>query len=388
MKAVRWPWKSTDYPHLEAWLKANEKPLALAVEATKQPDYFHSIVSSRKTKNRHLMSGASSPAHSKYQEIANALTTRAMLRISNGKLDDAWQDLLACHRLGRLIGRGATLFEALLGFAIDTIANKATLAYLDRVPLSAKELQTCLKDLQNLPPLSPLAEKVDLTERLILLDMFQLVRRGDPVIGEFFFDVSDPEAKKALEKIDWATTLRRTNKWFDRTAAVLRLKDRAEREKELAQIAADFDAMKKEAPPDAPKAWLSERRPEEIAQAVADIVISPFNLPAAAHKMQRSFDRCEQIQRNLEIAFALAAYRSDAGRYPDKLNDLAPKYLATVPDDIFAGKPLIYRITDKGHLLYSVGLNGKDDEGRSEADDPPGDDIAVRMPLAEPKQKK
>jgi hypothetical protein len=31
--------------------------------------------------------------------------------------------------------------------------------------------------------------------------------------------------------------------------------------------------------------------------------------------------------------------------------------------------------------LYSVGLNGKDDGGRSYGHDPPGDDLAVRMPL-------
>jgi hypothetical protein len=43
---------------------------------------------------------------------------------------------------------------------------------------------------------------------------------------------------------------------------------------------------------------------------------------------------------------------------------------------------------NKGYLLYSVGVNGKDDGGRQFDDDPPGDDLSVRMPLPELKRKK
>ena len=41
---------------------------------------------------------------------------------------------------------------------------------------------------------------------------------------------------------------------------------------------------------------------------------------------------------------------------------------------------MIYRPAEKGYLLYSVGVNGLDDGGRSYGDDPPGDDLVVRMP--------
>ncbi len=74
--------------------------------------------------------------------------------------------------------------------------------------------------------------------------------------------------------------------------------------------------------------------------------------------------------------------------YPAKLDDLAPKYLAAVPDDLFSGKPLVYRPTSKGYLFYSVGVNGKDEGGRSRDDDPPGDDLPVAMPLPALKPKK
>ena len=78
-------------------------------------------------------------------------------------------------------------------------------------------------------------------------------------------------------------------------------------------------------------------------------------------------------------AFALEAYRRDEGRYPAKLGALAPRYLRAIPGDLFGSGPLTYRPTKDGYLLYSVGLNGEDDGGRWSDDDPPGDDLRVRM---------
>ncbi|MEX0704455.1 MAG: hypothetical protein WD069_20305, partial [Planctomycetales bacterium] len=65
---------------------------------------------------------------------------------------------------------------------------------------------------------------------------------------------------------------------------------------------------------------------------------------------------------------------------------LAPKYIAAVPDDLFSGKPLIYRPTEdgSGYLLYSVGQNEIDDGGSAAADDDgTGDDLVVRTPTPE-----
>ena len=106
----------------------------------------------------------------------------------------------------------------------------------------------------------------------------------------------------------------------------------------------------------------------------------------AIRQVQNAFERAEQTNRNLHLAFALAAYRHDHGSYPEKLDDLAPKYLPAIPDDLFSGKALIYRPDEKGYLLYSVGVNGKDDGGRTYGDDPRGDDLRVRMPLPELKK--
>ena len=97
-------------------------------------------------------------------------------------------------------------------------------------------------------------------------------------------------------------------------------------------------------------------------------------------------DCAVQSKHNLQVAFALAAFRRDHARYPAMLNDLSPNYLKDVPADLFTGKPLIYRPEPNGYLLYSVGLNGKDDGGRVENRDTRDDDIAIVVPAVRPKR--
>ena len=89
----------------------------------------------------------------------------------------------------------------------------------------------------------------------------------------------------------------------------------------------------------------------------------------------------EQVQRNVRLAFALAAYKGENANYPVTLDVLAPKYLAAVPGDVFTGRAMQYRRDAAGYVLYSLGLNGADDGGRWVDDQPPGDDVRVRMPL-------
>jgi hypothetical protein len=104
------------------------------------------------------------------RSVASALTARAMLRVSEKRYDDAWQDLLACHRLGRLVGRGGTVIESLVGIAVDHVAANADVAFLHTAKVDAKKLEACRRDLQDLPPLPSIADKLDLTERFLALE--------------------------------------------------------------------------------------------------------------------------------------------------------------------------------------------------------------------------
>jgi hypothetical protein len=47
----------------------------------------------------------------------------------------------------------------------------------------------------------------------------------------------------------------------------------------------------------------------------------------------------------------------------------------------------VYLPGQKGYLLYSVGPNGEDEDGRGPDDTPPGDDLSLGVPLPDVKRK-
>jgi hypothetical protein len=394
-KAAKWPWTAKDEPELSEWLKQIEKPLALVVEATRRPDYYNPLVPRRTEDASNGLIGALLPNAQKCREFAAALCCRAMLRASEGKVEEAWQDLLACHRMGRLVARGSSLIEMLVGIAIDRFTSEAELALVDRAKLTSKQIQACLRDLQNLPPMPAFADKLDLGERFLFLDaVMMMASQGVSVLGpRGDMSTNSPPTRRSrwdwdrffTSSINWDPALRNGNRIYDRLAAGTRLRDRAARKKEMADIDQEV------------KSWrqvtsgigLIEKPflgPKGRGELIGYILMGLF-LPAI-DKIQTAADRCHQTQDNLHVAFALAAYQRDNGRYPANLDELAPKYLERIPDDLFSGNPLVYRLEGKGYLLYSVGPNENDEQGRSNNDMPAGDDVGVRMPVREPINKK
>jgi hypothetical protein len=80
-----------------------------------------------------------------------------------------------------------------------------------------------------------------------------------------------------------------------------------------------------------------------------------------------------------KLGIALAAYHAEQESYPANLADLTPKYVSKVPQDIFVDNPLRYERHEDGYLLYSVGINRKDDGGSGDASQE-RDDLAIRVP--------
>jgi hypothetical protein len=81
----------------------------------------------------------------------------------------------------------------------------------------------------------------------------------------------------------------------------------------------------------------------------------------------------EEKRLKAEIAdIALERYHGKYGAYPPTLDPLAPEFVKAVPLDFMDGQPLCYRPTNNGHfLLYSVGLDCVDDNGKPPTPDGP-----------------
>jgi hypothetical protein len=390
-RATQRPWTAKDYPNVASWLEANDKPLALVIEATGRSHYFSPLVPPKTGKASGSLIGVLLPAVQKCREAATLLSARAMLRVAEGDQEGAWKDLLACHRLGRLVGSGATLIEGLVGIAIDAIACRADLAFLDRARPDVKRLASCQADLQKLPPVPDIAGKVDLAERFMFLDSVMLLDRHgikylETVAGSGEGNkIAGYVGDWLIYGIDWDPALRTGNQWYDRLADALRDKDRPDREDKLKDFQTELKETRAAIFNEGKLRQLVLGSSKDKGKLVGDILVTLL-MPAVV-KVQSAADRCRQVQDNTIIAFALARYERDHGHYPKELDALAPKYLAEVPKDIFSGGALIYRPNEKGYLLYSIGANGIDEGGRWYDDEPPGDDPSVRMPLPELRRK-
>ncbi len=121
-------------------------------------------------------------------------------------------------------------------------------------------------------------------------------------------------------------------------------------------------------------AW-SENAYGWLGRLVQHVLELSRNNAAINEACRHALHRQETMFRILLVELALENYRDSYGQYPKRLDELVPKQLKKVPLDPFNGKPLRYRLTDKGYLLYGVGSNGQDDGGTTCSDNPPGDDV-------------
>lgn len=92
-------------------------------------------------------------------------------------------------------------------------------------------------------------------------------------------------------------------------------------------------------------------------------ILSSMFLPALSRVTLREASGLARI-RTARAALAVERFRLVTGRLPEKLGDLVPHYLDSVPIDPFDGAPLRYRLRDRGYVIYSVDRDGHDDGGR------------------------
>ena len=311
-----------------------------------------------------------------------------MWELAEGSQVDAWRDLMTMHRLARLVGQGPTLIEYLVGVAIESMAMSGELRFLSETKPSAKMLALYRKQLDRLPARASVADKLDFAERSMFLDCAHRMARGQMNLKEIDGNDGDAFLQKLAEgliaqSIDWDVILKSANKWYDRLAEAGRKPDYQERSAEMKKIDQDVKALvEKRRGPLAILTLLGG--PQAVTQMTSDTLISLL-LPAVTQAVGAE-GRIIQRFRNLELAFALAVWRSEHDAYPDSLDVLAPKYIAEVPKDLFNGQPLKYELMDDGYRFYSIGQNEKDEEGRSFDDNPRGDDLVVRMPVPQPKK--
>ncbi len=90
--------------------------------------------------------------------------------------------------------------------------------------------------------------------------------------------------------------------------------------------------------------------------------------------------------RVARLASAVNHYKIQKQVYPASLEELMPDYISEIPLDPFDGEPLKITVVDDGIVIYSIGLNRIDENGRDH-DFEDGDDITFCLGAAYKKRR-
>ena len=93
-----------------------------------------------------------------------------------------------------------------------------------------------------------------------------------------------------------------------------------------------------------------------------DLALVVYTAPIYSSTEKR-FLHTHATVRMAGLACALERYRIANARYPERLEELVPQFIGKLPHDPCDGQPFRYRIVPEGYLLYSVGMDRKDDGG-------------------------
>jgi len=301
----------------------------------------------------------------------------AKIAISEGDAQRATDDYIAALGLARQCCSEPFFISKLVGIAINSMVMNETEKLLREHPGALSEEQ--LIDMAHEHARVAKVTGVGLdTQRVMFADLLQRLYTDDgdgdghmtpdgmaymrmlmgspDSLGDALLTdavMTDPKLRTAAMPLSLVTTLSREqdarifNRFMDRAQRVL----------------------------DRGPSWIASIDSDEIDrvqdfddQGLFRISASAVMLPELTRMLDRHY-RHQQRSLAFGTMLAIEVFKLEHGRLPGSLEELTPRYLPEVPQDLMnPHDSLKLRAFDNGYLLYSVGSDGDDDGGRLTSD--------------------
>jgi len=334
------PLSADDKQLVADFVKLNEPALARAHDALTLPQSRYPL--DMRYGNNTLL-----PHLAKIRELARLEDYRALLAARGGHPAEAAagaQNILGC---ARTLDEEPLLISQLVRVACLSIARGSLERTLNATALDAVALQKLAAAFDSAHRTNRMARAL-IGERAMYAPVFrmswsdikQLVNLNPP-------DSPDTSAPPLPGK----------SPWFVRASGFL------ERDLNfyLGAMETNIDFALKAAPENLQITNLSPKIEQEAMRK--KYILSAMMLPALSRVTVREVESEAHLRLAL-TAIAIERYRLANKRLPATLEELAPKFLATVPLDPFTGRPLQYKLLPKGFVVYSLDREGRDDGGR------------------------
>ncbi|HTL57575.1 MAG TPA: hypothetical protein VL361_17955 [Candidatus Limnocylindrales bacterium] len=287
--------------------------------------------------------------------VAQVLSQRAQCDLLLGKPEAAVRELTLLHDLSRLLdSKPMTLVGAMINVAVcglyTSIIGDGLRLHAWREP----QLVVLQKQLEEIQLLPQLVEAMD-TERVSACHLFETTRVAD-LETIFVFGRDKPSFwAKIQEPTFWALRCMPRG-WFFQNMAALARREQAF----LETIDPTKNTIKAHVADEIGGeaiAWVTHPSPYTVLARVA----MPNFLKATQTVAQK-----QTIANQALLACALERYHLARNEYPERLAAVSPEFVARVPTDVITGESMWYRRVDPQHfLLYSVGWNQTDDDGKA-----------------------
>ncbi len=216
------PWTVEENPLMEDWLNDCSPALDLIAEAVQKPAFMFPWVRLRDD-DKFAMLAMLMPDVQAVRSYARGFSARANSRIAQGDFDGAFEDIIACYRLGRRAGHHGTTVGALVGLAIEGIACAIDFQFPGEKQPTAEQLRRFLDEIDNLFPRVAVELFIE-TERFGILETVLSIKRsaaGDSGIinTEYLSDTAPISMAISVIGVNWNVVFKHINERYDQLLA-------------------------------------------------------------------------------------------------------------------------------------------------------------------------
>jgi tetratricopeptide (TPR) repeat protein len=341
---------------MQQWIASNKEAIEYFRQAAEKPHcWWH-----RQAKSDNLMA-VLMPELNGIRNLSRLTCWQAKLEAYNGDTKAAFDDLLTCYRTGIHFKGPRSLIEQIVGIAVQALFVKNALVILDNQQIDDQLLKNFQNELEIL--MDQDFHAVDYTvESFLGLDFIQRCYTDN---GSGSGHLIPGRLKEYWQVIDQHGT---DNEFLEYTRSLAGSLVGANRE----QMTREFEKYYTTA-----QRW-AHKTPWQLKKEKVDTKMGmdewsgfrrarywPFYMlaPALTRVSELSYRAKAQIEA-LVTTLAAIRYKQVHGDYPENLRQLLADHLIKkLPADPYSDGPLVYKKTDDGFTLYSVGENFLDDAG-------------------------
>ncbi|HOK94587.1 MAG TPA: hypothetical protein PK052_02795 [Anaerohalosphaeraceae bacterium] len=343
-------------------ISGNQQSLDLIRQGNQRP-YYWPVYDVQEGQNPELIA-ISIPHLKEYRRLAELLCWQGLLSAEAGRLDKAFQEVLESYSFGKhLRGQHTMLIEQLVAIALEAMSTKTLRIVLSEYGehIDAAILEAARKRFE-----AEIADE-DFTadfdgEKLFIYDEIQRSFTQSR-IGKSHLYIKRLEQN--VPALAFGAQGKLVKHWF-------RILFTHPGKEETLKMSEEFySAIKANAgkTPAEIKLLGTETKADKIEKEIFnDNIFLGLLMPAFNAVISRTYRNRIDSEATLTV-LAILEYQKQKGVLPENLNVLVEDgLLKEIPIDPFSDKPLVYKKTDGGFTLYSVGLNFMDDGGTRSKD--------------------